>query len=166
MMLKLTYVSLFALVACTAPASNPTNGDDDDDNEPVCTDRGFTDGCSGSTCQPGQYCNAEGAGFDECTNGCLSDTNCACNQTCQKSPGEQVGVCGSGGPGPGPDDPAVEDCMNACSFIDSQQCFDTGDLDACWNRCKGASDGNIQTFIGCVVNEIECSGFELCIDGL
>ena len=38
------------------------------------------------SCQAGQYCSDEG--FSECTNGCLSETNCTSSQVCVKAPGE------------------------------------------------------------------------------
>lgn len=64
---------------------------DDDDSPHV---RGYTE-CGtflgGATCSPGQHCSDPG--FSECANGCLSDVNCASNQACFKSPGQQVGVC-------------------------------------------------------------------------
>lgn len=43
------------------------------------------------TCQAGQYCADEG--FSECKVGCLSNTNCADNQTCEKAAGADVGAC-------------------------------------------------------------------------
>lgn len=43
------------------------------------------------TCQPGSYC--ESSVFSNCDPGCLSDANCLTNQTCDKSSGEQVGIC-------------------------------------------------------------------------
>lgn len=43
------------------------------------------------TCKAGQYCSDET--FSECSNGCLSDNNCACNQTCVIGAGETVGTC-------------------------------------------------------------------------
>jgi hypothetical protein len=43
------------------------------------------------SCQAGQYCDDEG--FSKCLNGCLSDTNCASNQTCEKASATKVGNC-------------------------------------------------------------------------
>ncbi len=42
-------------------------------------------------CQPGQYC--EDPTFSECREGCLSDVNCAQEQRCIKSTGQNLGVC-------------------------------------------------------------------------
>jgi len=43
------------------------------------------------TCQPGQYC--EDAIFSNCEPGCLSNLNCAADQTCIKDSGENIGTC-------------------------------------------------------------------------
>lgn len=43
------------------------------------------------TCQPGQYCSDET--FGTCSNGCLGDVNCGCNQECVIGSGESVGTC-------------------------------------------------------------------------
>ncbi|MEC9442972.1 MAG: hypothetical protein VYE40_17900 [Myxococcota bacterium] len=42
-------------------------------------------------CQPGQYC--EDPTFSECIEGCLSNENCADDQRCVKSDGQNVGTC-------------------------------------------------------------------------
>lgn len=43
------------------------------------------------SCQAGQYCEDEI--LSKCTAGCLSNTNCASNQTCEKASGADVGSC-------------------------------------------------------------------------
>ncbi len=56
--------------------------------------RGYTECGSflgGESCSPGQYC--EDPTFSECDNGCLSDVNCASNQYCYKTGGQNVGIC-------------------------------------------------------------------------
>ena len=56
--------------------------------------RGYTE-CGrflgGEKCAPGQYC--ADPTFSECANGCLSDVNCASNQYCYKTAGQNVGIC-------------------------------------------------------------------------
>jgi len=56
--------------------------------------KGFVD-CEigGFKCQPGQYCGRNDVGAPLCTNGCLSDANCGCGQTCTTPAGQSVGVC-------------------------------------------------------------------------
>ncbi|MCA9636291.1 MAG: hypothetical protein KC420_09730 [Myxococcales bacterium] len=50
-------------------------------------------------CQAGQYC-ADSV-LADCQNGCLSNDNCAADQTCEKAAGEDVGSCQNmGGAGP------------------------------------------------------------------
>ena len=66
--------------------------------------KGFTR-CAGENCQPGQYCGRNEQENQHCRNGCLSDTNCACGQSCTKPPGSDVGSCSLGtttGPTPTP----------------------------------------------------------------
>lgn len=63
-----------------------------------CTPTGFED--TPTLCQPGQFC--EDSNLAICENGCLSNINCADDQTCQIPAGEPVGSCannGGGGPG-------------------------------------------------------------------
>lgn len=43
------------------------------------------------SCPPGQYC-ADSV-LSMCENGCLSNENCASDQTCEKADGEDVGTC-------------------------------------------------------------------------
>ncbi len=44
--------------------------------------------CGAAQCEAGQYCSN-----GICENGCLSDQNCASNQTCEKPAGETTGAC-------------------------------------------------------------------------
>ena len=64
-----------------------------------CTPMGFED--TPTVCQPGQYC--EDSVLAECENGCLSNINCAADQTCEIPTGEAVGSCANNGGGGGVD---------------------------------------------------------------
>ncbi len=54
-------------------------------------DQGFTSCGNFNTCQPGQYC--EDDTFGDCAPGCLSNANCASDQTCESESGEPIGTC-------------------------------------------------------------------------
>ncbi len=71
----------------TPPNNNSGDSCSDQQGYTLCTfDAQFDDSC----CQPGQYCSD--SDFNECTNGCLSNENCAGDQTCDLS-GGSPGVC-------------------------------------------------------------------------
>ena len=91
----LPWLALVALLAaCTGGELDlPQPAPDAGTTPPA--ERGFTD-CGNDTsfpvkCQPGQYCQSPV--FRRCESGCLSDTNCANNQICDKATSAQVGVC-------------------------------------------------------------------------
>lgn len=60
-----------------------------------CTPTGFED--TPTLCQPGQYC--EDSNLAICENGCLSNINCAGDQTCQIPSGASEGSCANNGGG-------------------------------------------------------------------
>lgn len=63
-------------------------------------------------CQPGQYC--EDPMFERCTPGCLSDENCAADQTCVKASQQSVGTCEAIGTAPCDAEPGFTGCMGIC----------------------------------------------------
>ncbi len=63
----------------------PSGGEGEGEGSPART--GVTE-CGGVQCQAGQYCDNL-----ICENGCLSNDNCAGDQTCQKEAGENEGTC-------------------------------------------------------------------------
>ncbi len=92
------------LVAATAAVwlFTACSGTDEDAEPEGTTHTGITD-CGNfpdgpKQCQAGQYCSDEG--FSECSNGCLSNNNCASDQTCQKPGSEDVGICENNVTGP------------------------------------------------------------------
>lgn len=54
-----------------------------------CTPMGFED--TPTTCQPGQYC--ADPNLADCVPGCLSNVNCAADQSCSIPSGESIGSC-------------------------------------------------------------------------
>ncbi|HVZ36678.1 MAG TPA: hypothetical protein VG963_29820, partial [Polyangiaceae bacterium] len=92
--------------------------------------------CGVQTCSAGQYCDNS-----LCSNGCLSDDNCASNQSCDKQAGENVGTCQTHGTAD-KDCPAyVRKCV-ACG----------GDNDECQRQCDVAN----AECTSCVVSQSGC----------
>lgn len=80
-------------------------------------------------CQAGQYC--EDMTISSCASGCLSDNNCANNQTCAKEDGENVGSCQNK---PGSVDAA---CDAVCAKM--QACDPMVTAEQCNQFCAGVS---------------------------
>jgi len=79
----------------TAGTSQGETGGTLDPGVTDCTPPGLTQ----VLCQAGQYCEDSVLGI--CTNGCLSNANCAADQTCEKAGGANEGTCQNvGGSGP------------------------------------------------------------------
>ena len=105
--LGLALVSLMFAPACDS-------GDDSDSSSSAAdTTTGDGDGAEGSTpcgmfgndpvtCSAGQYCADSVLAL--CENGCLTNDNCASDQTCIKADGEDVGSC-QNNDDPDPPDP-------------------------------------------------------------
>lgn len=91
------------------------------------------------SCQPGQYC--ADAVLSICENGCLTNDNCAADQTCEKLGGEDVGTCQNNAPG-GPTEAEFCEKLLTCDMTGTmEQCsiFYTGTNEAC-HQC--IVDGN------------------------
>lgn len=108
--LSLVALSLSTAAGCTTTeASEPSSSDgkrssDDDDDDDSSSGGSSSGGSSDRTgvtpcgtfggsaksCQAGQYCSDET--LSKCDSGCLSNTNCASDQTCKKGDGN-VGNC-------------------------------------------------------------------------
>jgi len=81
-------------------------------------------------CQAGQYCQDSVLGM--CTNGCLSNANCAADQTCEKVGGANEGTCqnvGGGGP------TEAEFCEKLLV------CDPSGTMEQCSTIYKGTNEG-------------------------
>ncbi len=78
-------------------------------------------------CQAGQYCSDEVLNI--CENGCLSNTNCADEQTCEKAAGEDVGSCQMPMEG--------IDCADVCSKL--QACDPSTTQEMCDQFCAGTN---------------------------
>lgn len=97
------------------------------------------------SCQAGQYCADEI--ISDCQNGCLSNTNCASDQTCEKSAGEDVGTC-----------QAVQgstECAPVCAKL--QACDPSITQAMCDQFCAGTNEA-CKT---CVVNA-NCTNPDAC----
>ena len=91
------------------------------------------------SCQPGQYC-ADSV-LSICENGCLSNDNCAADQTCEKPPNEDVGTCQNNAAG-GPTEAELCEKLLTCDMSGTmEQCslFYTATNQAC-HQC--IIDGN------------------------
>ena len=99
-------------------------------------------------CQAGQYC--KDMTFSECASGCLSDNNCASNQTCAKENGEQVGVCQN--------KPMMVDgeCEAVCTKM--KACDPTITNETCNQFCAGVSSA-----CRACVADANCADPEACL---
>lgn len=150
---------LVAFVACGGEGDadpGPTGGTDPQQGFTSCGN--FPDMVAKS-CQPGQYC--ADAAFSECKAGCLSNVNCASDQTCQKAAGETTGACqnnatttssssassSSSGGGGGNN---LARCQDACKKMLQCGLLDAADGAQCTNECSEASDVEQKTIADCV----------------
>lgn len=101
-----------------------------------CTPMGFEN--NPTTCQPGQYC--EDSNLAICEPGCLSNVNCAADQTCDIPSGQSVGACANDGPS-GPTLDAF--CMKLLT------CDPTGTMEQCQTVYNATNAGCHQ----CIVDE-------------
>lgn len=112
----------------------------DDDGDPDTSQNGQTP-CGSfpddqpKTCQAGQYCADEI--FSECVNGCLSNTNCASDQVCDKPAGLDVGTCQGEG--------TTVSCADVCAKL--QACDPSITQAQCDQFCAGTNE----TCKSCVV---------------
>ena len=81
-----TLASALAIVGCNGGDGGGKGGDGGDGGgEPTCdsSTQGFVECGSGAgavKCQPGTYCSDPT--FAECSDGCVSNANCGCGETC------------------------------------------------------------------------------------
>lgn len=113
---------------------------------------GFTR-CGGVTCQPGQYCLNET--FDNCTDGCLSNINCAADQVCDTDAFNPT--CINTSAPPPMMDAAVDGlgaCQAACDHF--QTCgLGAADTAGCRSQCASLTMDQQLAIGGC--------GDDLCI---
>jgi len=129
--------------------------------------RGFTDcgdmAFNGQTCQPGQYCSEPD--FGQCSNGCLSDVNCADNQVCDLSSGSP-GVCMNTSNVEVPTvtyttDPEVLACHTACEDLLGCGSITNVQFASCKAACS--SDKTLATmFADCVNAGNSCETMAQC----
>ncbi len=89
--------------------------------------------CGTASCAAGQYC--ADSRVSNCTPGCLSDQNCADNQTCSKT-GADIGACVNTGGPPPPSNTKYSCCLNDVYFA----CADKASFDKCAGFDFGACD--------------------------
>jgi len=105
----------------TSEDNNNNNSNDNSSNDNGSASDGTTqcgmDGIS-ETCAAGQYCSEPR--FAECSNGCLSNSNCSGDQTCSIPSGESVGACENNQTTPdGPTEQAFCEKLTACQVPDN-----------------------------------------------
>lgn len=82
------------------------------------------------SCQAGQYCSDER--ISRCQAGCLSDNNCAGNQTCDKSGGTNTGSCVNVAPA------TTTTCADLCKK--AKACNPQLDTAQCEGGCVGFTE--------------------------
>ena len=171
-MKALNRLFLFALMILTVFALSACGDDDDsgDDGDTSSTSSGTSSSSSSSSsggsssggdgttvcsapslpeviCAAGQYCADQN--FQDCQNGCLSNDNCAGDQTCIKAAGEDVGSCQNNTTTP--TGPTVEEFTTKClacglDTVTADQCAQIYNAvsEAC-RTCIVASNCNDET---------------------
>lgn len=123
---------------------------------------GFT-ACNGAgnDCQPGQYCQGV-----ECTVGCLSDVNCACNQVCDTA----ASVCKNVGGTSGPSTSAttgggvpITTCDEACDRGHTCGHLTAADTTSCKQQCPMLPADIQAAFIMCVDIATDCADVKTCL---
>jgi len=122
-----------------AAGSNSTYNNNPGNGITACGD--FPDGPK--SCQAGQYCSDQT--FSRCEAGCLSDTNCASNQTCQKASGATTGSCQN--------KPTSTDCGPVCDRI--LPCETSLPRNTCLQLCAGFNEACKQCILGANCNNPE-----------
>ncbi len=112
-------------------------------------------------CKAGQYCQDQNLAI--CESGCLSDDNCASNQTCVKTSGANVGACqnvsspepdvtSTPDQGPGPTDTP---CRSACDEARTCGFLSATEVAACKQGCD--FDAQLAQAIADCVDAAGCS---------
>lgn len=132
------------LVACSSDAGSSSGGSSQgsDSGAPAASGTGAAASPRGVTscgsfpdnqpkrCQAGQYCADERV--SRCETGCLSDDNCASNQTCDKSSGGSVGACLNTAPA------TTTSCADLCKK--AKACSPQLDTAQCEGGCIGLTE--------------------------
>lgn len=126
----LTGIMVLAACGDDGDDGNDEGGDGDSSGGGGGKGEGGTTTCGLQTCESGQYCSNM-----ICLDGCLSDKNCASNQTCEDmNEDTHVGTCRN------KPQQATKDCDAFCDKAEA--CFLEGnDVNAanCMQACKAAS---------------------------
>lgn len=123
--------------------------------------QGFTT-CNGAgnDCQPGQYCQDI-----QCTVGCLSDVNCACNQVCDTTASVCKNVQTTTGPSTsassGPHIP-ITTCDEACERGHACGDFSAAETTTCKQQCPMLPADIQSAFIMCVDIATDCPDVKTC----
>lgn len=94
--------------------SSGTSGTPESSGNPGTTERTGTTNCGVQTCQAGAYCLNLA-----CVPGCLSNTNCASAESCEKSGGNTVGTCNRTNVESPDAAPVAPDCTTFCSKLEA-----------------------------------------------
>ena len=175
--MRTAFVSALLSICVSFLAGCPASGGEDSCDQGK---QGFV-ACGPSDsfkCQPGQYCSD--SVLLECSNGCLSNVNCGCDQRCIIAPGAAAGTCelDLDPPDPGTPDAAppagecgddlctagetaencsadcgnLQDCENMCDSYAFFGCLAPGELEACKASCAAANESQRQQFLFCTAN--------------
>lgn len=127
-----------------------------------CTGGGLNSGeteCGSITCSAGQYC--ADPRFDECTNGCVSDANCADDNVCTDIGIFDEGVCSeSANTSPSTQRDGLQECLEACDVFGSCG-LPVGEVAQCRDDCPTLSENEQLAVAGC--NESSCSNMPTCL---
>ena len=112
--------------------------------------------CGPNTCDAGQYCASPT--FGTCENGCLANSDCEVDQTCDLGDGSP-GVCqndggnGGGGGGGGGGTENLSTCQDACDdlgFFCDDEGADDPEVTACAQACNAASPQGRLDIASCI----------------
>lgn len=161
-------ICVLLFVACGGPGKNNSNTNDNTNatsnsntnSQPP--QQGFTE-CGSIKCQPGQYCYDPN--LDDCRSGCLSNINCASDQTCEKGVAK-VGNCKNKTTTQPPTD-ALQACKDACDKLQKCELLAVAETVGCKNDCSSLTTTEQETFSTCV-KDWSCVGSSLptCLAGI
>jgi len=145
--LSIALATCLALAAAVVACGPTDDGDSDGSSSSSSgsangvTPCGAFDG-SPKSCPAGQYCADETLSI--CENGCLSNTNCADDQLCQKDPGYDVGTCQNTG--------SAVSCADLCAKL--QACDPAITQAQCDQACAGLNDTCKSCIVGANCTEL------------
>ncbi len=125
--------------------------------------RGLNSGeseCGNVTCAAGQYCLDPT--FDDCTNGCVSDANCAGDSVCTDIDFGGEGICSeSTAPGtPVTPRDGLQECLAACDLFGTCG-LPVADVAQCRDECPTLSENEQLAVAGC--NDSSCTNLPTCL---